>query len=149
MSKRKELRELEEHLAEANYERIVAASEAESTLWALRCDEIRGKLSKAAVRRAERRGEDMAVDAAPGWVAVSEAIDVFDRIAARRGLTAREQDETWGAICTVALYQLRRETGPFFDAAARVGLVEGRLADVLRREIARARSRGRATEDTN
>jgi len=140
--------ENEEALAAAVCSRIAAATEVEVAYWSLETSRLRPLLGAAAIRRAERLGAELARSRAPGWLAVSEAIDTFNHISKRAGLTKGEQDAAWNAICQVAMFQLGTGAGPFYDQALRVGLIDGRVGEVIRRELSRPRSCV-APEDAN
>lgn len=146
-SRNEERAEREEDMAAAVAMKISAPTEVEHAYWGLEVDRLRALLSTTAARRAQRRGERLAESKPPGWQAASEAIDTFERIAKRHGVPSLDRDTLWGSVCTIAMYQLGASLGPFHDAAARYGLVAGRLGEVIRREM--SRSRDRKVEDYN
>jgi hypothetical protein len=140
--------ENEEALAAAVCSMIAASTEIEVAYWSLETSRLRNLLGAAAIRRAERRGGELAEARAPGWIAASEAIDTFDRVVKRARLTRTEQDSAWNAICQIAMFQLGAGAGPFYDHAVKVGLIDGRVGEVIRREMSRPRPRV-APEDAN
>lgn len=131
--------EREESLASAVCMRLTAATEAESVYWSLQADILRSHLSATAARRAEKRGRDLASRKPPGFIPADEAIKLFDEICKTHKIGARDQDHLYNAVGVIMLYQLGAGFGSFHDIAARCGLVESRLGDVMRRELARAR----------
>lgn len=102
---------------------LTTMTDEHATAWLRKATRLEDGLSAAAIERALTRAHKMADDMPPGHLRAMEAMDDYEEICRERRISKRDQDDLWGAVAQLCMFQLASKRGPFYDAACDFRLV--------------------------
>ena len=116
----------ESTLVETLFMMFAETVEEQARLLAERAIDLMKGLSDTAIRRARRIALKRSDERPPGFVRATEALDVYNDLCRKYGVSKDDTSIMWGVIAQHSMFQLAAGRGPFYDAARYFGLVRER-----------------------